>query len=112
MDQCSDGYFQQDAAPRCRATVISNWFLEDGNEFTVLQWPLESSALNPIQRLWDVFEREICITDVQLTNLRRLHDAVMSIWPTISKECFQRLVESMPQGMKAALKAKGDPTRY
>ncbi len=30
----------------------------------------------------------------------------------ISEECFQHLVESMPQRIKAVLKAKGGPTRY
>ncbi|MEQ2210663.1 hypothetical protein XENOCAPTIV_017390 [Xenoophorus captivus] len=29
-----------------------------------------------------------------------------------SEECFQYLVESMPQRIKAVLKAKGGPTRY
>ncbi len=34
-------------------------------------------------------------------------DAVMSIWTKISEECFQHLVESMPQRIEAVLKAKG-----
>ncbi len=46
--------------------------------------------------LWDVVEREICIKDVQLTNLQQMHDAIMSIWTYISEECFQQL-ECMPQ---------------
>ncbi len=49
--------------------------------------------------------------DVQPTNLQQLHDAFMSIWTKISEECFQRLVESMPQ-RQAVLKAKGGPTLY
>ncbi len=35
--------------------------------------------------------------DVQLKNLQRLRDAIMSIWTKISEECFQHLVESMPR---------------
>ncbi len=106
--QSSDGYFQQDNAPCHKAQIISDWFLEHDNEFTLLKWP----DLNPIQHLWDVVEREICIIDVQLTNLQQLRDAIMSIWTKISEECFQHLVESMPRIIKAVLKAKGDPTRY
>ncbi len=45
--------------------------------------------------------------DVQSTSLQQLRDAIMSIWTKISEECFQHLVESMPQRIKAALKAKG-----
>ncbi len=55
-------------------------------------------------------EREICIMDVQPTNLQQLRDAIMSIWTKISEECFQHLVESMPRRIKAVLKAKGGPT--
>ncbi len=50
--------------------------------------------------------------DVQPTNLQQLCDAIMSIWSKISEECFQHLVESMPQRIKAVLKAKAGPTRY
>ncbi len=62
--------------------------------------------------LCDVVEWEIRIMDVQPTNLQQLRDAIMSIWTKISEECFQHLVESIPQRIKAVLKAKGSPTRY
>ncbi len=55
-------------------------------------------------------EQEICIMDVQPTNLQQLHDAIMSIWTKFSEECFQHLFEPMPQRMKAVLKAKEGPT--
>ncbi len=108
----SDGYFQQDNAPCDKAQIISVWFLEHDNEFTLLKWPPQSPDLNPREHLWDVVEREICIMDVQLTNLQQMRDAVISIWIKISEERFQHLVESMPRRIKAVLKAKGDPTRY
>ncbi len=76
----SDGYFQQDNALCYKAQIISDWFLEHDNEFTLLQWPPQSPDLNPIKQLWDVVEREICIMDVQPTNLQQLCDAIMSIW--------------------------------
>ncbi len=33
----SDGYFQQDNAPCHKAQIISVWFLEHDNEFTLLK---------------------------------------------------------------------------
>ncbi len=90
----SDGYFQQDNASCHKAQIISDWFLENDNEFTLLKRPPQSPDLNPIEHLWDVVEQEICIMDVQLTNLQQLCDAIMSIWTKISEECFQHLVES------------------
>ncbi len=108
----SDGYFQQDNAPCHQAQIISDWFLEHDNEFTLLKWPPQSPDLNPIEHLLDVVKREIRIMDVQPTNLQQLCDAIMSIWTKISEECFQHLVESMPWKIKAVLKAKGGPTQY
>ncbi len=68
----SDGYFQQDNAPCHKAQIISDWFLEHDNEFTLLKWPPQSPDLNPIEHLWDVVERDIRIMDVQPTNLQQL----------------------------------------
>ncbi len=107
----SDG-FQQDNAPCHKAQIMSDWFLEHDNESTLLKWPPQSPDLNPTERLWDVVKREICIMNVQPTNLQQLHDAIVSIWTKISEECFQHLVESMPRRIKAVLKAKWGPTRY
>ncbi len=107
----SDGYFQQYNAPCHKAQIISDWFLEHDNEFILLKWPPQSPDLNPIEHLWDVVEREICIMDVQPTNLQQLCDAIISIWTKISEEYFQHLVESMTQRIKAVLKAKGGLTR-
>ncbi len=104
-------YFQQDNAPCHKAQIISDWFLEHDNEFTLLKWPPQSPDLNPIEHLWDVVEREIHIMDVQPTNLQQLRDTIMSIWTTISEECIQNLIESMPRRIKTVLKTKGDPTR-
>ncbi len=105
-------YFQQDNAPCHKAEIISDWFLEHDNEFTLLKWPPQSPDLNPIEHLWDVVEREIHIMDVQSTNLQQLRDAIMSIWSKTSEECFRHLVESMPRRIKTVLKEKGGPTRY
>ncbi|XDV11899.1 hypothetical protein PO909_000694 [Leuciscus waleckii] len=112
MYPSSDGYFQQDNAPCHKARIISNWFLEHDNEFTVLKWPPQSPDLNPIEHLWDVVERELRALDVHSTNLHQLQDAILSIWANISKECFQHLVESMPRRIKAVLKVKGGQTQY
>ncbi len=83
VNPSSDGYFQQDNAPCHKAQIISDWFLEHDNEFTLLKWPPQSPDLNPIEHLWDVVEREIRIMDVQPTNLQQLRDDVMSIWTNL-----------------------------
>ncbi|KAJ8417767.1 hypothetical protein AAFF_G00226100 [Aldrovandia affinis] len=103
----SNGYFQQDNAPCHKAHVISSWFHEHDNEFSVLQWSPQSPDLSPIEHFWDVVEWEIHNMNVQPTNLQQLYDAIMSIWTRISEECFQHLVESMLRKLQAVLGAKG-----
>ncbi len=71
----SDGYFQQDNAPCHKAQIISDWFLEHDNEFTILKWPPQSPDLNPI-----------CTNCVMLS----------CQYGPKPQECFQHLVESMP----------------
>ncbi len=97
---------------RLVSQIISDWFLEHDNEFTLLKCPPQSPDLNPIEHLWDVVEREILIMDVQTTNLQQLCDAIMTIWTKISEQCFQHLVESMPRRIKTALKTKGGVCVY
>ena len=48
------------------------------------------------ERLWDVVEEEIHSMIVQLINLQKFYDEVMSAWTRVSKECFQHLVEPRP----------------
>ncbi len=106
----SDGYFQQDNTPCHKAQISSDWLLNMTMSWLYQNWPPHSPVRNPIEHLWDVVEQEICIMDVQPTNPQQLRDAIMSIWPKISQECFQHLVESMPWRIKTVLKAKEGPT--
>ncbi len=70
----SDDYFQQDNAPCHKAQIISDWFFEHENEFTLLKWPPQSSDLNTIFGIWWngrfaswMCSRQICSNCVMLS---------------------------------------------
>jgi len=44
----------------------------------------QSLDLNPIEHIWDVVEREVCVLDVHPTNLHQLQDAILSIFHYIN----------------------------
>jgi len=88
MYPSSEHYFQQDIAPCHKAQIISDWFLEDDNEFTVLKWPPQSPDLNRIKHLWDGVKWKLCALDVHPTNLHQLQDIIISIWPKFLKNAF------------------------
>lgn len=48
--------------------------------------------LSTIEHLWDVVQREICVMDVQPTNLQRLCDVIILIWTKICEEFSNTLL--------------------
>ncbi len=73
---------------RHKAQIISDWFLEHDNEFTLLKWAPQSPDLNPIEHLWDVVEREICIMDVQPTVWCYKVNTDQNLWEMFPTPCW------------------------
>ncbi len=53
----ADFIFQQDLAPAHTAKGTKSWFNDHG--VTVLDWPANSSDLNPIENLWGIVKRKM-----------------------------------------------------
>lgn len=80
----ADGLQQQKTTLNYTIRECNNiaWFNE--SQFTGHRRPSQSLNLNPIEHLRAVVKQEMCITDVQLTNLQQHHEAIMLIRTRIS----------------------------
>ena len=73
-------------------------------------WPPQSPDLNPIKHLWDILDQNLekSSTSSQHVPWKQLQAA----WLNISEETSKKLVISMPERIKAVIKAKGSHTKY
>ena len=107
VHKCS--VFMQDDAPCHRAKIVTQ-FLK-AQKINILDWPGNSSDLNPIENLWTILKNKV--SERQPTNAKMLEQAVKEVWVRdISPAYCRNLVESMPRRLEAVIKAKGGPTKY
>ena len=75
-----------------------------------MNWPPQSPDLNPIEHLWDILDKKIDKCNV--TSQNTLWEQIQAAWQEISLDTLKKLVMSMPDRMKAVIKAKGYHTKY
>ncbi len=131
-------YFQQDNAPCHKDQIISDWFVEHDNEFTLLKWPPVTRSQSNRAALGcggTGDSHHGCAADKSATAAWCYHvNMDQNLWgmfptPSLKKIILQHLFKhdyvrfptytiafwvllSMPRRIKAVLKAKGGPTRY
>ena len=101
--------FMQEGAPCHRSKLVTN-FLKN-KKVKVLDWPGNSSDLNPIENLWKV--RRIKPRKSSLQSLPDLCRAIKEVWvKEISKEYCANLVKSLPRRLAAVIQNNGGHTKY
>ncbi len=96
----ADFIFQQDLAPVHTVKGTKSRF--NDHSVTVLDWPANSSDLNP-ENLDERHQTQQC---------RRPEDRYQSNLGFITPEQCHRLIDSMPRRIDAVIHAKGGPTKY
>ncbi len=104
----ADFIFQQDLVPAHTAKGTKSWFNDHG--VTVLDWPANSSVLNPIENLWGIFKMKM--RDIRPNNADDLKAAIKATWTSIIPEQCHMLIASMLCRIDALIHAKGGPTKY
>ncbi len=102
--------FQQDNDPKHTSKLAKEWI--ENNDIEVLAWPPQSPDLNPIEHLWEHLKRRLADYSSDPKSMQELWQRVEAEWNKISQgECI-KLIESMPSGISAVIKAKGGSTKY
>ena len=105
-----DIIFQHDNDPKHTAQSVKDYLL--GKEIEVLPWPAQSPDLNPIEHIWKYVKTKIGSRPERPTSLYRLWEMFEDEWNQIPLSFIENLYKSMPERVKAVLKAKGGYTRY
>ncbi len=94
--------FQQDLAPAHTAKTTKSWLNDHG--VGVLDWPANSTDLNPIDNLWGIVKRKI-------RNKRPKNaDELKALTSAVAHQRCHKLITSMPSRIEAVIKAKGAAT--
>jgi transposase len=102
--------FQHDNDPKHRARSVQEWL--DEQEFEVMEWPLQSPDLSPIENLWATLNRRLSQYQHPPKGMLELWERAETEWNDITQEECARLIESMPERIAAVLKFKGMWTDY
>jgi transposase len=97
--------FQQDNDPKHRSRTVMDWLNQQ--EFDTLEWPAQSPDLNPIEHLWAGLKRRLNEYEHPPTGMLELWERIEDEWNKIDKKTCLRLIESMPERIRAVLRSKG-----
>src|SRR5579859_3850685 len=103
----------QDNAPCHKATSILEFLQE--NHVPVMEWPLQSPDLNPIENLWmdlkapfhQRFLELFRHPSKSLEARYRYSEVLQEVWYSQEMELVMALIESMPRRCAAVIEAKG-----
>lgn len=102
--------FMQDGAPCHTARSVNDFFIS--KNINVLPWPGNSPDLNPIENCWAFLKSKVYSRSN--TSMEILKNNIEDIWNNDAeiKTMIKNCIESMPDRIKAVIKAKGGPTKY
>ena len=87
---------------------MAKW-LKD-NKVKVLEWPLQSPNLNPIENVWAELKKRV--RALRSTNLTQLQQLCQEEWAKIHPTYCGKLVEGYPIHLTQVKQCKDNATKY
>ena len=77
-----------------------------------MSWPGNSPDLNPIENVWKIMKDKV-MQHGQGVSLPTLVQTIKQVWTQeLDMAYFKKLSDSMPDRLRAVIKAKGQMTKY
>jgi len=104
-----DFIFQEDGDKVHHSKVCQTW--KRKNKIQLLDWPVASGDISPIENLWFDFKRRL-YKENQPHNIEQFKLLAERIWKETKVSTCQSLIESMPRRLQAVIKNDGWTTKY
>jgi len=121
-DGATDIIFQQDNAKPHKSKLTEKWLKDSAmqNGFSIMEWPVYSPDMNPIEELWAYLKAELhrrypdtkSLQGTSAAIQQKLQDRLWEIWWDIGEDVLESLIDSMPHRVKALIAARGWYTKY
>jgi transposase len=110
VDNYPNSIFQQDGVS-CHTSTYTVWWMRT-HSIPILDWVAQSPDLNPIENLWNHLDSQVQKRKPVPRSKQELIEVVQDEWRKITIETCHHLILSMPNRIKAVIKAKGGHTKY
>jgi hypothetical protein len=84
--------------------------LDENTPDWMSDWPSYSPDLNPIENVWSIISKKLCEKDYE--SLDALEKNMKVVIESLSSEDINNIILSMPDRLKAVIRAKGGNTKY